>query len=391
MEFSRDVWLSVIERAPASILIVDREHRIQAINRTVPGMKKEEVIGRSQLDCVAPEHRDLVRAVSERVLSSGAEESYEIQGADPDGQTVWYSTTVQPLEVKGEIVGLVLHASVITDKKRVEEALDLSDSRFRSLMENVPGMIYRGNPDWSIDIMKGCEKLSGYTPAEVVEKEGNWLSVIHPADREGVAAEGAAIRERSRSLMQTYRIVTQAGDTRWVEDRKTSLFDDDGRFAGVEGILLDVTDRVRAEEQLRRATAELIEQQKLAIQELSTPVIQVWDKILVLPLIGTVDTVRAKQLIEHLLEEIARRQPEVVIIDITGVPVVDTTVARSLTSTVQAARMLGAECVVTGVNPEIAQTLIRAGVSLTGIKTKGRLQNGLSFAFEATGQRVTAR
>ncbi|MFC1706875.1 ABC transporter substrate-binding protein [Planctomycetota bacterium] len=141
----------------------------------------------------------------------------------------------------------------------------------------------------------------------------------------------------------------------------------------------------------RKKAEELVREQSQAILELSTPAIQVWDNILVQPLIGAIDTERARQLVEHLLRAIADRQAEVVIIDITGVPVVDTMVAASLMSTVQAARMLGAECVVTGVNPSIAQTLVRSGVSLGDVKTKGSLQGGLQFAFEVTGQRVTGR
>ena len=137
-----------------------------------------------------------------------------------------------------------------------------------------------------------------------------------------------------------------------------------------------------------KAREETIRAQAEAIVELSTPVIQVWDGILILPLIGTVDATRQEQLMEQILYAIADKRSEAVIIDITGVPVVDTYVAENLIRTVQAARMLGAECVVTGINSEIAQALIRAGVSLGDVTTRGNLQGGLQFAFQLTGRRV---
>jgi anti-anti-sigma regulatory factor len=136
-------------------------------------------------------------------------------------------------------------------------------------------------------------------------------------------------------------------------------------------------------------TLELVRKQSQAILELSTPVIQVWDDILVLPLIGTIDTARAQQIMENLLEAVVKGRAAVVIIDITGVPVVDTKVANHLIKTIQATRLLGAEAVVTGVSPHNAQTLVRLGVDLTSVTTRSSLQAGLRLAFELTRQKVS--
>jgi len=133
---------------------------------------------------------------------------------------------------------------------------------------------------------------------------------------------------------------------------------------------------------------QLIQRQSQAILELSTPVIQVWDEILALPLIGTVDTQRAQQIIENLLEAIVRKSASVVIMDITGVPVVDTKVANHFIKTIDAARMLGAEVILTGVSPHNAQTLVKLGVNLSRMTTKGSLQAGLKLAFEMTKNKV---
>ncbi|HEU4962779.1 MAG TPA: STAS domain-containing protein [Bacilli bacterium] len=127
---------------------------------------------------------------------------------------------------------------------------------------------------------------------------------------------------------------------------------------------------------------QVIQSQAMAIQELSTPVIQVWTGILVLPLVGAVDTQRAKVVMENLLAEIVRTKSPHVIIDITGVPIVDTGVAERLIKTVDAARLVGAECVLTGIRPEVAQTLVMLGVDLSGITTKATLQHSLSYLLD---------
>ncbi|HWQ71389.1 MAG TPA: STAS domain-containing protein [Desulfitobacteriaceae bacterium] len=124
----------------------------------------------------------------------------------------------------------------------------------------------------------------------------------------------------------------------------------------------------------------MIKQQAKAIDELSTPVIQLWDGILALPLIGTIDSARAKQVMENLLNEIVKTKSSQVVIDITGVPIVDTGVASRLMRTVEAARLLGTECILTGISPVIAQTLVTVGINLGSIQTRATLKNGLESA-----------
>jgi rsbT co-antagonist protein RsbR len=132
----------------------------------------------------------------------------------------------------------------------------------------------------------------------------------------------------------------------------------------------------------------MIKEQAKAIDELSTPVIQLWDGILALPLIGTVDSARAKQIMENLLSEIVKSKSSQVVIDITGVPIVDTGVASRLMRTVEAARLLGAECILTGISPVIAQTLVTVGVNMGSIKTRATLKNGLESALKNLSMQV---
>lgn len=127
---------------------------------------------------------------------------------------------------------------------------------------------------------------------------------------------------------------------------------------------------------------EAIEEKELALRELSTPLIPLADGVVVLPLVGSIDSNRIQQIMESLLEGIATQQADVALIDITGVKVVDTQVADGLLRAAQAAKLLGAQVVLTGISSGIAQTLVHLGADLNGITTCSTLQNGISYAME---------
>jgi len=132
----------------------------------------------------------------------------------------------------------------------------------------------------------------------------------------------------------------------------------------------------------------IIREQQEAIRELSTPVLQVRERLLILPIIGVIDPQRARQLTEQLLRGIRSNRAKVVVLDITGVPYIDSAVANHLVQTVEAARLLGATVIVTGLSPEIAQTLVNIGVDLGKMNTVGDLQGGIEEAERLPGYRV---
>lgn len=127
---------------------------------------------------------------------------------------------------------------------------------------------------------------------------------------------------------------------------------------------------------------EIISRQQQEILELSTPVIQVWEGILAVPLIGTLDSMRSQIVMESLLKEITVTGAEITILDISGVPAMDTLVAQHIMKTVKAARLMGAECIISGIRPAIAQTIVQLGVDLSNVKTKASLEGALKTAFE---------
>jgi rsbT co-antagonist protein RsbR len=143
-------------------------------------------------------------------------------------------------------------------------------------------------------------------------------------------------------------------------------------------------------ETYQRAREEVIIRQQTEIAELSTPVVKLWQGILALPLIGTLDSARTQVVMENLLESIVRYEADIAIIDITGVPTVDTLVAQHLLKTVAAARLMGADCIISGIRPQIAQTMVHLGVELNVI-SKANLSDAFSLALRRVGKMVVNR
>jgi rsbT co-antagonist protein RsbR len=139
----------------------------------------------------------------------------------------------------------------------------------------------------------------------------------------------------------------------------------------------------------QRAREDVIVRQRQELIELSTPVVRLWDGVLAVPMIGTLDSARTQQVMETLLQRIVDTGSELAIIDITGVPVVDTLVAQHLLKTVTAIRLMGADCIISGVRPQIAQTIVHLGIDLQGIITKATLADALALALKRTGHVVT--
>lgn len=130
--------------------------------------------------------------------------------------------------------------------------------------------------------------------------------------------------------------------------------------------------------------------QKIALQELSAPLIPVFDNITVMPLVGTIDTERAKRIMENLLQGVVKYRAEVVLIDITGVPVIDTMVAHHIIQASEAVRLVGAKCLLVGIRPEIAQTIVNLGIDLSQVITKKSLQKGIESALEMTNRQIVS-
>jgi len=169
----------------------------------------------------------------------------------------------------------------------------------------------------------------------------------------------------------------------------TLIRDQDGEPEAMGTIIRDITEHKRAEVERERLQWEAMEAQKRAIQELSTPIIPIMDRILVMPLVGSIDSMRARDITRALLEGINAHRAQVVILDITGVSVVDSGVANHLNKTIHAARLKGAHTIITGVSDAVAETIVDLGIDWSAIETLNDLQTGLVFALNSLGIRLT--
>ena len=141
-------------------------------------------------------------------------------------------------------------------------------------------------------------------------------------------------------------------------------------------------------EVFQKSREEVIARQQQEMLELSTPVVSLWDGIVALPLIGTLDSARTQVVMETLLQRIVEKEAAIAIIDITGVPTVDTLVAQHLLKAVAAARLMGADCIISGIRPQIAQTIVHLGVTLGEVTTKATLADAFALALKRTGLKV---
>lgn len=210
------------------------------------------------------------------------------------------------------------------------------------------------------------------------------------AEKTDLAQYKGFVEERLKSLLDVVQSIS-AGDL----TVRVEIPEEEDEFSALSVELRRVIDdlieanRV-SKERMASLQAVVEEKDRLlkVVRELSSPVIQVWENVLVMPLVGAIDSARATRITEDLLTGITRYQAEIVIIDITGVPMVDTSVANHLMQTIKAAALLGAKCVVVGISSEVAQSLVNLGVDLSGVVTRSNLQAGVRYAMEVMGLEV---
>lgn len=226
-----------------------------------------------------------------------------------------------------------------------------------------------------------------------------FLKSVGAGAGDDVEADGWA--EARETLEDVARTRAQQGFTpsetaSFVFSLKEPLFTLLQRGGADDGVLWQVSsmlDRLGllTTEFFQRSREDLVRRQSQEILELSTPVVKLWEGVVAIPLIGTLDSERTQVVMESLLEMIVETGSTVAIIDITGVPTVDTLVAQHLIKTVAAARLMGADCIISGIRPQIAQTIVHLGIDLQGVDTKASLADAILLAFQRLGYQVSRR
>jgi rsbT co-antagonist protein RsbR len=244
------------------------------------------------------------------------------------------------------------------------------------------------------------------SPDELRVESGRFLSLLQEAvtaasaDADVAGTEWTPTREFLTELSRSRaaRGFTPTETATFVFSLKEPLFADLQRHAGdalaktlwLVTQLLDALGLYTADAFLR-SREEIIQRQQEELMELSTPVVKLWQGVVALPLIGTLDSARTSVVMESLLEKILETDSALAIIDITGVPTVDTLVAQHLLKTVAAARLMGADCIISGIRPQIAQTIVHLGLDLSDVTTKSSLADAVVIALDRTGYAITRR
>jgi rsbT co-antagonist protein RsbR len=277
--------------------------------------------------------------------------------ACPDGSTVWY--------------GLITD---VTERKRLEETM----RQQLIAIESAPDGIALLDPEGIYQYMNRAHAtVHGFDhPDQLI---GLPWSVVVPDDMVTVF-QREYMPELYRAGSWRGEVISKRRDGSLHPTELTLTVTPNG---GLVCVIRDVSEQKQAEAERVRLQEEIIQAQEAALAELSTPLIPLNEDILVLPLIGTVDSRRSQQVVDSLLHGIAESRARVALLDITGVPVVDTQVANALLRAAQAVQLLGAQVVLTGIRPEVAQTLVSLGVSLSGIVTRSTLQAGIAYAMSA--------
>ena len=228
-----------------------------------------------------------------------------------------------------------------------------------------------------------AERLKGWRHDEII---GQHFSRFYPAEDVEQGKTEMELRvatQEGRFEDEGWR-VRKDGSRFWANVVITPLRDRDGRLRGFGNVTRDLTDRRNAEEKIKRQAQEIVEMA-------AVPVVQVWEGIVLVPLIGTLDSQRTQQLMERLLNKVTETSSPVALVDITGVPAIDTQTAQHLIEAIAAVRLLGSEVVLTGVRPSIAQTLVHLGIDLTNVTTRSSLSAGLRRALEMLELRIVSK
>ncbi len=378
---SQQMLRMIIDNIPQSIFWKNHDLTYLGCNRafarSIGYDDPDEVIGKTDFDMPWKPFAEKYRADDRQVMETDtAIYNYEEPFQDQEQIPGWARTSKIPLHdsATGRVTSLLGIYENITARKRAEEEL----RTFKALVDNAPDSIGVTALDGSlIYANRAYQKLTGYGEALlgkiVMELYTDSPDVLDAAFRQ-MLEQGAWQGELT--------LRCQHGELIPIQMSSVTIKDAEGRPLAFGAISRDMREQRRAEQERLALQEEVIAAQRQALRELSTPLIPLADRIVAMPLIGSIDSARSQDIMETLLQGVADSHATTAIIDITGVPVVDTQVASALIQTAQAVRLLGAQVIVTGIRPEIAQTLVGIGIDLRGIVTRGSLQTGIAYALQ---------
>ena len=328
-------------------------------------------------EAAKPQYKDFWSA-----LAAGISQSGQFERVAKGGSTIWLEASYTPVkDASGKTVSVIKFAQNITQARKAA----LADAAKLEAIKRSMGVI-EFQPDGTImSANPAFLKLMGYTEGELAGQQHR----VFVTPQERVSAEYASFwQELASGKVKSgqFHRLAKNGKSIWLEANYNPVFDLEGRVERVVKFAIDITDKVesaRATEialkQVREA--ELIrEELNLALEEMSTPVMPIWDGILLLPLIGVVDSARTDKVVNKTLERINETRSKVFLLDISGVPAMDTAVANQLLKISKATQLMGCETVISGLSPAIARTMVELGVEVGEVRTTATLQQAFAIA-----------
>ncbi|MCX7681724.1 MAG: PAS domain S-box protein [Anaerolineae bacterium] len=315
----------------------------------------------------------------------------------------WRGEAEPPTDFATTVEAIAVHAAYkLLHQYEVEQVLSQArlaiqsaeeERIFRDLVENAGDAIDIVEPDLvPFYVNPAFARLYGFDSVHEAMVGADLLLMTPPEERQRLEEE-ILPQARAGMWQGTLQRLRQDGSVFTAAVTMFGIRDADGNLIGLATIARDETARLELESSLReqaRLRDELVAAQSRLIEELSTPIIPVTDGILVMPIIGAVDTKRARNVTRALLAGIGQYRARVVILDITGVPLVDSGVAEHLNKAIQAARLKGAQTIITGISEAVAETVVDLGIDWSGIKTLADLQAGIHYALALMGKRIVA-
>jgi rsbT co-antagonist protein RsbR len=277
-------------------------------------------------------------------------------------------------------------AKVEEDIAKPHALVTVGDSEmFYTMVENAPEPIFLWDAKGNVlEVNKKAEELLGYTRKELTRMH---LAQIHSKEElEKIEAAFDEIIKKGTIRLIDGLVLRKDGKTIPV-DIAANRVECSGKKL-IQGIFRDVTDRKKLEGEFQKNLQDLKERDE-AIRKMSTPLVDTWENIVLIPLVGILDTARARQITESILERIAEEKSQIIVIlSIGGIAAIDTKAANHILKTVHTVKLMGSEMIITGVRPDVATTLVALGIDLTGIVTRSHLREGLEYAFDKLGWKV---
>ncbi|NJN16125.1 MAG: PAS domain-containing protein [Oscillochloris sp.] len=396
LERSQSMLQHVLNSSPSAIYIKDLHGHFLVVNQRAAGVMghaPEELLGKADYELFPEEFVAQWRAAEQEVLQRQAAVEQEETAPQPDGIHTFLSSRAPIMDENGKIYAIGGVSTDITSRIKVEEAQKRTADELRenqqllaTLFDYLPvAVILKSAADSRFVLWNGgSEQLFGFKAADIIGKTDHDIFPKEQAD-EFRAADLAVLSSGQPHVIPEEFVDSATLGRRTLRTTKIPMMDPQGKPSFLLVICTDLTDEKRAVDERADLQAQVIEAQQHALRELSTPLLPISRKVVLMPIIGSVDSRRASQVMETLLLGVAEHNAQFAIVDITGVQVVDTQVANAFIQAARAVSLLGAQVLLTGIRPEVAQTLVQLGVDLQGIMTRGSLQDGIAHALKLVG------